>query len=245
MIGKVLLVSVCGFCVGGLGLHLASRGVDPSVRGDRRTKFVSYFCIVNAVLLCGFLGKSVVSGLVFLILSAGAYELHRALWTANALQIPMRAGIEAGYAFLSLGLVAFVTASTREMTVFVYLVVAAFDGFSQVAGQLFGKHPLAPTISPGKSVEGALGGAAAAGTMAVLLRTLVRFTVVRSANACFWIVLASLSGDLLASWVKRKCGIKDFGSMLPGQGGVLDRFDSFLFAGPVWFFILILHPWNL
>lgn len=243
MIGKVLLVSVCGFCVGGVGLHLASQGVDSSVRRDRRTKFVSYFCLVNSVLLCAFLGKAVVSGLVFLILSVGAYELYRALWPVKALQIPLRAGIEAGYAFLSLGLLAFVAASPPEMTTFVYLVVASFDGFSQVAGQLFGKHPLAPAISPGKSIEGALGGAVAAGTIAILLRTLVHFTVVQSINACFWIVLAGLSGDLLASWVKRKCGIKDFGSMLPGQGGVLDRFDSLLFAGPVWFFIL--HLWNL
>jgi len=243
MIGKILLVSVCGFCVGGLGLYVASRAADSSVRRDRHTKFVSYFCIVNVVLLCVFFGTAVVTGLVLAILAIGAYEIYRALSPASAVRIPLRAGIGAGYLFLSFGLLAFVNGSAREMMVFVYLVVATFDGFSQVAGQLFGKHPLAPAISPSKSVEGALGGAAAAGTLAVLLRALVRFTVVQSINACFWIVLAGLSGDLLASWVKRKCGVKDFGSILPGQGGVLDRFDSFLFAGPAWFFIL--HHWKL
>lgn len=243
MIGKVLLVSVCGFCMGGVGLYLASRAVDASIRHERRTKFVSYFCIVNAVLVCTFIGKATVNGLVFLILSAGAYELYRALRPANAVRTALRAGIGTGYAFLSLGMLVFVTTSTRETTVYVYLVVATFDGFSQVAGQLFGRHPLAPTISARKSVEGALGGAVAAATMAVLLRTLVPVGLAQSAKACFWIVLAALSGDLLASWVKRICGIKDFGSILPGQGGVLDRFDSFLFAGPAW--LLILRPWNL
>jgi len=242
MIGKVLLVSVCGFFVGGVGLYLASRAVDASVRHERRTKFFSYFCIVNAVLVGACLGKATVDGLVLLILSAGAYELYRALRRAKAVRTALRAGIGAGYAFLSLGMLAFVTTSTREMTAFVYLVVAAFDGFSQVGGQLFGKHRLAPTISPRKSVEGALGGTVAAAITAVLLRTLVPVGLAQSAKACFWIVLAALSGDLLASWVKRICGIKDFGSILPGQGGVLDRFDSFLFAGPAW--LLILHPWN-
>lgn len=243
MIGKVLLVSVCGFCVGGLGLYLTSRAADSCVRRDRQTKFVSYFFIVNVVLLCVFFGTAVVSGLVLVILSLGAYEIYRALSRASAVRIPLRAGIGAGYLFLSFGLLAFVNGSAPEMLAFVYLVVAAFDGFSQVTGQLFGKHPMAPAISPSKSIEGALGGAAAAGTLAVLLRALVRFTVVQSINGCFWIVLAALSGDLLASWVKRKCGVKDFSSILPGQGGVLDRFDSLLFAGPAWYFIF--RRWNL
>ena len=64
MIGRILLVSVCGFLLGGLGLYLASRAADSFVRRERRTKFVSYFCIVNTVLLCAFLGTAVIGGLV-------------------------------------------------------------------------------------------------------------------------------------------------------------------------------------
>src|SRR6267378_2687962 len=237
MIGRVLLLTLSAFLVGGLGIYLASRAADSSLRNDRRTKFISYFCVVHLVLLCAFLGTAAVGGLMLVILSIGAYELYRVLSPASAARISLRAGIGVGYLFLSFGVLVFVNSSPRETTVFVYLVVAAFDGFSQVAGQLFGKRPLAPSISPGKTLEGALAGAAVAGAMAVALRPLVNLTAVQSIGACCWIVLAGLSGDLFASWVKRKGGVKDFGAFLPGQGGILDRFDSFLFAGPVSFFV--------
>jgi phosphatidate cytidylyltransferase len=237
MIENVLLLSVSAFLVGGLGIYLASRAADSSIRQDRRTKFISYFCVVHLVLLCAFLGTALVSGLMSVILAIGAYELYRVLWAASAVRIPLRAAIVVGYLFLCFGLLVFVYAFPPETTVFTYLVVAAFDGFSQVAGQLFGKHRFAPSISPGKTIEGVLGGAAAAGAMALLLRPLVNLTAVQSIGACCWIVLAGLSGDLFASWVKRKGGAKDFGTFLPGHGGVLDRFDSFLLAGPVAFFV--------
>jgi phosphatidate cytidylyltransferase len=241
MIGRVLLFSVSAFLVGGLGIYLASRGEDSFIRHDRRTKFISYFCIVHIVLFCAFLGTAVISGLMLAIFGIGAYELYRVISHANAVPIPLRTGIEVGYLVLSFGLLVFVSASPGETIVFVYLVVAAFDGFSQVAGQLFGEHLLAPLISPGKTIEGALGGAVAAGFMAALLRPLVNLTAVQSIGACCWIVLGGLLGDLLASWVKRKGGVKDFGALLPGQGGILDRFDSFLLAGPISFFALH-HP---
>lgn len=73
-------------------------------------------------------------------------------------------------------------------------------------GKAFGTHKLAPTISPGKTVEGGLGGMIGS-------------------------VIGQL-GDLAMSTIKRTVGIKDFGKILPGHGGVLDRFDSFLFAAP-------------
>ncbi len=238
MIERVLLLSVSAFLVGGLGIYLASRTKVPSVRHDRRTKFISYFCTVHFVLLCAFLGTAVVSGLMLVILSIGAYELYRVLSPVCASPIPHRAGIGVGYVLLSVGMLAFLSVSPRETVVFVYLVVAAFDGFSQVAGQLFGRYPIAPSISPGKTVEGALGGAAAAAALAVLLRPLVNLSPVQSLGACCWIVLGGLSGDLFASWVKRRGGVKDFGTFLPGQGGILDRFDSFLIAGPISFFAL-------
>jgi phosphatidate cytidylyltransferase len=238
MIGKVLLLSVCAFLVGGMGFYFASCREVWSIRRDRRTKFISYFCVVHLVLLCAFLGALMVTGLMAGIFSIGAFELYRALSPPGTMRIPVRATIGAAYLLLSFGLLLVVNTSPQEQVVFAYLVVAAFDGFSQVAGQLFGTHPLARSISPGKTVEGAFGGTAAAIAMALLLRPLVNLTTIQSLGACCWIVPAGLSGDLFASWVKRQAGIKDFGTLLPGQGGVLDRFDSFLFAGQVSFFVL-------
>ena len=238
MIGKVLLISVSAFLVGGLGIYLASRSANSATRRDRRAKFISYFCIVHLVLLSAFLGTPVVSALMFVVLCIGAYEIYRVLPPVNPGRSLLRAAVEGVYFLLSFGLLAFVWKSPRETTVFVYLVVAVFDGFSQVAGQLFGQHPLARSIRPAKTVEGAMGGAALAGVVAILLRPLVNLTAAQSIEACGWIVLAGLAGDLCASWVKRRAGVKDFGTLLPGQGGILDRFDSFLFAAPVAFFVL-------
>jgi phosphatidate cytidylyltransferase len=123
---------------------------------------------------------------------------------------------------------------------YLYLLVAVFDGFSQVVGQLVGRRKLAPAISPGKTVEGAIGGLVAAVTVGVVFRDLVWPD---PADALFLAVVISatgLCGDLAASMVKRRAGIKDFGNALPGQGGVLDRFDSFLAAsaivGPIIYF---------
>jgi phosphatidate cytidylyltransferase len=239
MTGRVVIFYFLAFLIGGAGLFGASRNVDASVRRDRWIKFVTYFCIVQIVLVSAYLGPMVLGGLVLLILLIGAFELYRAIVSAARGRWLTRAGIGAGYLLLGIALLRFVSVSTREMSIFVYLVVVTFDGFSQVAGNLFGRRALAPTISPSKTFEGTLGGFALAAVMAILLRPLVHWSAAQSLVACFWIVAAGLSGDLLASWVKRTSGVKDFGRILPGHGGVLDRFDSFLLAGPA--ALLFLH----
>lgn len=232
MMGRALLYCLSAFLAGGLGLYLASYKAEPAIRHNRRTKFITYFGIVHLVLLSAILGPRVFGALVVVIVSIGAYELYRVLPSVGGGRMILRVCFSVGYLLLGLGLIVFALVSKPETAVFVYLVVAVFDGFSQVAGQLFGKHQLASRISPGKTVEGTLGGLVLAASMAVLLRPLVNMTAAQSLGASGWIILAGLSGDLLASWVKRRGGVKDFGNLLPGHGGVLDRFDSFLLAGP-------------
>jgi phosphatidate cytidylyltransferase len=238
MTGKVLVLCLLAFLIGGAGLYRASRAVAPSIRRVRWIKFITYFCIVQIVLVSAYLGPMVLGGLVLLILLIGAFELYRVIYSMAHERWFVRAAIGAGYVLLGIALLRFVSVSSREMSIFVYLVVATFDGFSQVAGNLFGRHALAPTISPRKTFEGTLGGLALAAAMAVLLRPLVHWSAVQSLIACCWIVAAALSGDLLASRVKRASRVKDFGRILPGHGGVLDRFDSFLLAGPAAFLFL-------
>ena len=123
---------------------------------------------------------------------------------------------------------------------FVYLIVALFDGFSQVSGQWLGKRQLARRISPSKTIEGTVGGALAALGGALILRGLVHLGPGRTLSLAGAIVIAALAGDLSASWVKRRTGIKDFGHALPGHGGVLDRFDSLLVGAPIALIVLIL-----
>jgi phosphatidate cytidylyltransferase len=239
MIARVFAFCLLAFLIGGAGLYGASRGAEPFLRRERGKKFITYFFLVHIVLLCALLGARVLTLLVLLILLTGAFELYQVLQLLRGGHFLFRAGITIGYFLLCLGLLLFFSLSTKEWAVFVYLVVATFDGFSQVAGNLFGKHLLARKISPGKTVEGTLGGLIFAATMALLLRPLINLGIAQTLAACAWIVLAGLSGDLLASWVKRRCGVKDFGRILPGHGGVLDRFDSLLLAGPA--ALLLLH----
>lgn len=229
MIATVLLFTLSAFAMGGLGMVWANQRAEAATRRNRWIKFAVYFCIVHLVLVCAILGPRVLGALMVVVLAAGAWELYRALRA----HIGMGVGIGIAYLLLGTGLIRFVLFSTPEAAVYVYLVVAAFDGFSQVTGQLAGKHRLAGRISPGKTVEGALGGLLLAAATAIALRPLVHLDASQALASCIWIVLAGLSGDLSASWVKRWSGIKDFGSWLPGHGGVLDRFDSFLFAAPV------------
>jgi phosphatidate cytidylyltransferase len=240
MTGKVFGLCLLAFLIAGAGLYQANRKAGPSIRRDRWTKFITYFCIVHIVLLCALLGPRVLAALMLLILVIGAFELYRVLHSVRGDRVLFRTAVCVGYVFLSAALLLFFSHSTKEMAVFVYLVVGAFDGFSQVAGNLFGRHTLARRISPSKTVEGTVGGLVFAAAMAILLRPLAGLSAAQSLAACGWIVAAGFSGDLLASWVKRAGGVKDFGRILPGHGGVLDRFDSLLFAGPA--ALLLLYP---
>jgi phosphatidate cytidylyltransferase len=225
----VLRFTIPVFAVGALGMALGSRHVTAQVRRARWLKFAVYVLVVHVVLAAAWLGPAVAAAAMALVGVVGAEELLRA-------RKSVRSSPDAGalvatvYVLVLCGALAFVIRNAAGMVTFVYLVVAAFDGFSQVGGQIAGRRPLAPSISPGKTVEGTVCGGGAAGIVAVLLRGFPGLDVATAAAWALLIAAAGLAGDLAASWEKRRAGIKDFGRVLPGHGGVLDRFDSFLAA---------------
>jgi phosphatidate cytidylyltransferase len=124
--------------------------------------------------------------------------------------------------------------------VFLYLIVVFVDAFAQVAGQLFGRRPWFQTISPRKTLEGALGGFLACLVGAGLFHALVPLPLSWTAALAILITVCANLGDLAFSVLKRSAGLKDFGTLLPAHGGVLDRFDSLLFSGPVFYAALSL-----
>ena len=125
-------------------------------------------------------------------------------------------------------------------------LVAAFcsDSMALFAGMLFGKHKLAPMVSPKKTVEGAIGGLVGGMVGMVLFRIIFACCTGRQLDLAWCLVIGLFGaamgqlGDLSFSVIKREYGIKDYGRLLPGHGGVLDRFDSVIFAAPVIWLIL-------
>lgn len=119
------------------------------------------------------------------------------------------------------------------------LVVMGCDTFAYFVGSNFGKHKLYPAVSPNKSIEGAVGGLVGS-VLAVLLAGstfLPQIGVVDGVLIGLLLGVIGQLGDLFESLLKRACGVKDSGNMIPGHGGILDRLDSLLFAFPLVYYL--------
>ena len=142
----------------------------------------------------------------------------------------------------------------RAMDEGVLLILTPFilaflsDSGAYFVGVFFGKHKLAPTISPKKTVEGLFGGFAAAIVGMMIFGMVLSFGFDLQVNYWYGLIYGlvgsavSVMGDLSFSAVKRQVGIKDYGNLIPGHGGVLDRFDSMVFVAPVTELLLLLIP---
>ena len=141
-----------------------------------------------------------------------------------------------GAPFALLDFIAFDDGRFYANTVFALLVMTwANDTGAYLVGSRFGKHKLLPRISPGKTIEGSVGGVVTTLLVAALLGT---FFVGEELRMIDWLVLGVIvavfgsMGDLVESMLKRSVGAKDSGNLLPGHGGILDRFDAFIFLLP-------------
>ena len=129
-----------------------------------------------------------------------------------------------------------------------FILIFAFswgaDSGAYFGGTFFGKHKLAPIISPKKTIEGAAFGVLGSVVVTVIVCLIyknalsvgINWAVVTLCAIVFSVV--GMIGDLFASLIKRSCGIKDYGNLMPGHGGVLDRFDSVLLISPLFYIIL-------
>jgi len=125
--------------------------------------------------------------------------------------------------------------SNAKLLVFLVLVVQLSDVLQYVFGKLFGRHRIAPVISPNKTWEGFLGGVIAASGIGTALWWATPFTPVEALAMSIAITLAGFAGGLVMSAIKRDRGVKDYGALIAGHGGMLDRIDSLCFAAPVFF----------
>jgi phosphatidate cytidylyltransferase len=141
-----------------------------------------------------------------------------------------------------------------SLVVFLLCVVWAGDSTALYTGRAWGKHKLAPGVSPGKSWEGSIGSVAGSLIAAEILLSLASFLQARDLAVLsypdepwYWLLLAvavnvaAQVGDLAESALKRSAGVKDSGSLLPGHGGMLDRIDALLLAAPVLWYAQVIH----
>lgn len=121
----------------------------------------------------------------------------------------------------------------------IFIIAFGTDTFAYIVGNLFGKNKLSPNISPNKTIEGSLGG-----ILGSLVLTII-YSLIMGLSPLWKLVVLSIivsvfsqMGDLVASKIKRKANIKDYGFIMPGHGGVLDRFDSIIFSSPLIYYFV-------
>ena len=125
----------------------------------------------------------------------------------------------------------------------VFLCSWGCDTCAYCVGMLIGKHKMSPVLSPKKSVEGAVGGVVGAALLGAIYAAVVgshleaENPVITYAIICAVGALISMVGDLAASAIKRNHNIKDYGTLIPGHGGIMDRFDSVIFTAPVIYYL--------
>jgi phosphatidate cytidylyltransferase len=208
-----------------LGMSIANKKAEAVVRKQRWLKYFSYIIITGIVITSVFL--HFFKWISVVIVLGGALEL---------LLIGLKNRRRLFFSFVIYGLIAcgFIFFSfnfSMEAVLFIYFQVFIFDAFGQITGQLFGKRSLIPKISPAKTVEGLIGGWLFCIISALLASEWVHIPLGQALLFGLFTGFTSFCGDVLASWFKRRQHIKDYSNWLPGQGGFLDRFDSFIFTG--------------
>jgi phosphatidate cytidylyltransferase len=213
---------------------------EVQVRLDVPVLIVSTFVMLFGAYQAGHAGQAVgvvvllFGGIAWLLTEPGRREVVRTL--ATTLLFGLWVGFLASYAVLLVN-----RPGGGALAVIAVIGAAVFTDIGGYAfGVSFGKHKVAPSISPNKSWEGLIGGLAVATGLAALLLPLLgdTFDPLSAALVALVCGITSFVGDLTESMLKRDLGVKDLGSMLPGHGGVLDRVDGILLALPVGFYAI-------
>ncbi len=160
----------------------------------------------------------------------------------------LTAGLLIPYLLCSLVRVHAVPVSGRYFIILPFIMAFLSDTGAYFAGRAFGKHALAPAISPKKTVEGVVGGVLGAIVGMLIYAAVLSLAFDFEVNYIYAVIyglvgsLGGVFGDLCFSVIKRQTGIKDYGNLIPGHGGILDRFDSMMIVGPLAELLLILIP---
>jgi phosphatidate cytidylyltransferase len=237
MIETIYLIALSYFLLGGIGFYFITRKKEPDVARKSYIKFLSYFVIINLLFFSIVIFPVAFRVLSIIIIGTGFIELFRLFRKSGYDRIGFFLLSVSIYTVLSIGFFLF-GGLEKELILFSFLVVSIFDSFSQISGQLWGRRKIFPKISPNKTVGGLIGGSIIAICSAFLLNGLYTETPLEVIIMIFGVLVFAFSGDIAASFYKRKYKVKNYSNLIPGHGGFLDRFDS-LIAGGAWVFLFV------
>jgi phosphatidate cytidylyltransferase len=227
MIEFIPYIIIGFFLIGAILMVIINRGKSIKNKKENWLKYTTYFLIVNLIIGTISYLPHYFYWIACIIATIGFIEIVKNIYNSNKVRVGLMSLLI--YIPLIWSFLIFAR-SEQRILLYTYLIVSLFDAFSQLSGQLFGKRKLVPKISPGKTVEGLIGGFVIACLTSVLFSGIAEISVTKSIVLSFVISIFAFTGDIIASLCKRRFEIKDFSNLLPGQGGFLDRFDSLIFS---------------
>ncbi|MBX9450236.1 MAG: phosphatidate cytidylyltransferase [Taibaiella sp.] len=230
-----LIVIVClYFLIGAIAIiTINRRGQDPQNK-ERWIKYWFYLLVILVTILS--IQYLFFTWIALFISVMGLFEIISAWWRSGKRKAWVLIIGLFLYLVIAFGFLLFAWDSDSTYLLFTYTLIFTQDGFAQIIGQLMGRKKFLPAISPDKTLAGVVGGCAAALVISAFI-----YKWLGTYLPSVWILIphilitcfGGLAGDILASKFKRICGIKDYSNLIPGHGGVLDRFDSFMLAGAI------------
>ncbi|HLT88757.1 MAG TPA: phosphatidate cytidylyltransferase [Sphingobacterium sp.] len=236
MFWTLFYLIVIFFTIGGIAIFALNRKSNAEQRNARWVKYIFYLLAVSITVWC--IQYGIMPYLAIALLIIGAHEIVTGWRSSNKGILFLGLSI-LFYMAIAFGFHQFSGQVALERVLYVYTIVFTFDGFAQISGQLFGKKKVLPKISPDKTIAGVIGGyvmGLATGLFAMQWLNMSGYAIWFSP---LFICTAAFVGDALASWYKRRCNLKDYSKLIPGHGGVLDRFDSLIFAGAVFWLVYL------
>jgi phosphatidate cytidylyltransferase len=230
MFTQIILLLGIYFLIGSIIIYTINRRITGSER-ERWIKFIVYFFIVYSIIFTQQFFQSYFYTMSIIIVLGGYFEIIR-LRNNLILKRKFLLCSLSIYTLLSSLFIFFSYSQTSNHLLWLYTIVLTFDGFSQLSGQLFGKIKITYFISPNKTLEGLFGGFSLVLLTAFILKKWYEgyFSELEYWMLTLIVCLCAFLSDLLASYFKRKCNVKDYSNLIPGHGGFLDRFDSFIGA---------------
>jgi len=224
------------FISGAVWIYLINKKLDQASVKKQWAKYVTYVVLFNLIWNSIIWYHVIFNVLGYLLIILCSWE-----WWNVTKKIEGRNWFLTGFVVVMVGFWSFLYRMEVDI-LFAFFIVVLFDGSSQIAGQLLGKNPLLPKISPDKTIEGLVGGTLITLGSVLLVRNSFFMEWSEIIFKCLLIMASAFLGDLAASYSKRKAGVDTFGKLLPGHGGFLDRFDSLILVG---FVISILSLLNI